>query len=239
MRKFNSKRVYALIPARGGSKGIHRKNIALLAGKPLIKYTIEAALNATWVDEVWVSSDDQEILKISAASGTQTLLRPEELANDTASAVEVVRHFIDSLPPKSYDKNESIIIYLQPTSPLRNSKHIDESLKIMAQLNSQSIISVVEADKPPQKAFMINENGLLQSLFTEQMSNERRQDLTRCYYPNGAIYAFYLNKFLTNNGFPSNGATPFIMKRSESIDIDNADDLVLAKNALGEKNERI
>ena len=98
---------------------------------------------------------------------------------------------------------------------------------------------MVEAEKPPYKSFRVVEDGRLFSLFDERLSNARRQDLPKCYYPNGAIYAFRVNDFLERKGFPSNGSLPFVMTVSESIDIDNLDDLIKAEIALGEKHDRI
>lgn len=227
--------VLALIPARGGSKGVPRKNLALLSGKPLIFYTVNAAKKAKYVDAIWVSSEDEEILRVSSNLGAQPLLRPYEFAGDNASPVAVVSHFIDSLP-EQLRKQNAVIVYLQPTSPLRNHIHIDNALQAMEVIGVDAVMSVVEADKPPQKAFMLNESGCLMSLFDERISNLRRQDLPQCYYPNGAIYIFRVNTFLSRQGFPSNGSFPFIMSKSDSIDIDTDADLMRAAVALGEKN---
>jgi CMP-N,N'-diacetyllegionaminic acid synthase len=229
--------VLAIIPARGGSKGIPRKNLIPLAGKPLINYTINAAIKAKLVDSVWVSSDDDEILKIASIAGAHTLNRPIELADDSASAVGVVHHFISCLP-KDLKDQDALIVYLQPTSPLRDEKHIDAAIDAMQKLKSIGVVSVVVADKPPQKSFRIDEGGHLLSLFDEHLSNARRQDLPRCYYPNGAIYAFRISEFLSRQGFPSNGSLPFIMSDVDSIDIDSVADLACAEIALGEKYAR-
>jgi CMP-N,N'-diacetyllegionaminic acid synthase len=228
----NGRPVIALIPARGGSKGLTRKNLAMLAGKPLIAHTIYAARSAALVDETWVSSDDGEILAVAARHGALTLTRPSALADDDASAIDVVQHFIASLP-EGLRRSDALILYLQPTSPLRNATHIDAALRAMSSAGAETMLSVVEADKPPQKAFRLNEDGRLISLFDERLSNSRRQDLPRSYFPNGAIYAFPISAFELRRGFPSNGSLPFIMSADHSIDIDNADDLLRARNALG------
>jgi CMP-N,N'-diacetyllegionaminic acid synthase len=229
-------RKIALIPARGGSKGIHRKNLTILAGRPLIEYTIEAALNSVVIDEIWVSSDDNEIINFSKQLGVNTLFRPAELADDNASAFRVVTHFI-SVSPSLIKTSNDIIIYLQPTSPMRNAEHINKAIREMEVSKAVGVVSVVEADKPPQKAFTIDENGCLKSLFNEKMSNERRQDLPLCYYPNGAIYAFRVCDFISRGGFPSNGSIPFVMSYADSIDIDNRADLKRAESAIEEKND--
>lgn len=230
--------VIAVIPARGGSKGIPRKNLTNLAGKPLIAHTIFAAQKALLVDAIWVSSDDKDILNLSASLGAKTLSRPDKIADDNASANEVVYHFIGSLPEDVRNQN-TVILYLQPTSPLRDETHIDSALKAMDTARANGVMSVVEAEKPPQKSFRIDENGRLISLFDERQSNARRQDLPLCYYPNGAIYAFRISEFLARNGFPSNGSIPFMMSHADSIDIDNTTDLIRAELAIGEKDGRV
>jgi CMP-N,N'-diacetyllegionaminic acid synthase len=228
----NGRPVIALIPARGGSKGLPRKNLAMLAGKPLIAHTIDAARGAALVDETWVSSDDDEILDVAAKHGALTLTRPSELADDGASPIDVVHHFIASVP-EGLRRSDPLILYLQPTSPLRNASHIDAALRAMYSAGAETMLSVVEADKPPQKAFRLNGDGRLISLFDERLSNLRRQDLPQCYFPNGAIYAFPISSFESRQGFPSNGSLPFIMSSDHSIDVDNADDLFRARNTLG------
>lgn len=223
--------VIALIPARGGSKGLQRKNLALIAGRPLIEYTIAAARRSVLIDETWVSSDDSEILAVSDALGVRSLLRPERLANDNASPTEVVKHFFTTLP-ESVRHRDPVVVYLQPTSPLRNEKHIDTLLREMWKAGACGAVSVVEATHPPHKAFTLDENGRLLSLFDEKLSNARRQDLPRCYYPNGAIYAFKVSTFESRDGFPSNDSIPFIMDADESVDIDNNNDLIQAQVKL-------
>jgi CMP-N,N'-diacetyllegionaminic acid synthase len=225
--------VLALIPARGGSKGVPRKNLALLNNKPLITYTIKAALDAVDVDEVWVSSDDAQILELSRVNGASTLTRPSLISNDEASAVDVVMHFINQLS-QDLRKLNPILVYLQPTSPLRSAKHINAALDEMKNKKETCLISVVEMEKSPFKAFRVDKNEKLESLFPEELSNARRQDLPRTFIPNGAMYFFSINDFLERRGFPSNKSLPFFMSAQESVDIDTLDDLVLAEKLLGE-----
>lgn len=227
--------VYALIPARGGSKGIPNKNISLVGGKPLIQYTIDAAINSSYIDQTYVSSDSRIILEIAEKSKVHPLKRPEIYAQDDSSSVGVVQHFINILLPNQINRNP-YIIYLQPTSPLRKSVHIDAAIELMLKSKAHSVISVVEAEKPPQKSFQLDSNGRLISLFEENISNARRQDLPRCFYPNGAIYCFRINEFISKNGFPSNGSVPFIMSKSNSVDVDEFADLVLVEKTIGRNN---
>ena len=227
--------VLALIPARGGSKGIPRKNLAPLAGRPLIDHTIQAARRASWVDEVWVSSDDESILATARDSGVTPLRRPDHLAGDEASAVGVVEHFISQIPEALRARNP-VIVYLQPTSPLRGAEHIDLALRTMVSQQARTLLSVTECEKSPYKTFRLDGSQRLISLFDEKMSNARRQDLPVAYQPNGAIYIFSVRDFKARGGFPSNGSVPFIMNARDSIDIDTPDDLVRVAQIFGEKN---
>jgi CMP-N-acetylneuraminic acid synthetase len=216
--------VIALIPARGGSKGIIRKNLTPFHGAPLINCTINAALNSVVIDEVWVSSEDSEILDVSSSLGANILRRPDVLATDQATAVEVVNHFIQTLPVSTL-RLDPMIVYLQPTSPLRNGVHIYDALKQMHFAGFSGVVSVVKAELSPYKAFKLDSSGMLESIFEEHLSNIGRQNLPDCYYPNGAIYGFRINSFIARGGFPTNGSFPFIMSTEDSVDIDDMQDL--------------
>ncbi len=220
---LNKRPVLAIVPARGGSKGVPRKNMALLMGRPLIEYTLRAALDAEGIDEVWLSSDDDEILLFGKTLDVYTLYRPAEYATDIASPVNVVKHFIATIPSHILIKNP-LIVYLQPTSPLRTGRHIQNALYLLREHGASSLISVAEFMKSPYKGFEIDSNGRLKSLFDEKLSNMRRQDLPPLYIPNGAIYIFSVSEFNDRNGFPSNGSIPYIMTEKESIDIDSYND---------------
>lgn len=227
--------VIALIPARGGSKGIPRKNLVLVHGRPLIDYTLRAALDSTKVDHVWLSSDDASVLSIGSSLGARPLERPPEYATDEASSIDVVRHFLTALP-ESLRITDPIIIYLQPTSPLRRADHIDEALSLLGERQASTLVSVVELRKSPYKAFGLDRRGRLQSLFDERLSNARRQDLPPTYLPNGAIYIFSAEDFENRGGFPSNGSVPFIMTEEDSVDLDSPEDLLRIERILGERN---
>jgi CMP-N-acetylneuraminic acid synthetase len=228
------KKVIALIPARGGSKGVIRKNLRKVSGRVLMDFTVEAAKSSRHVDAVYVSSEDEEILNFARASDVEVICRPAEYASDTASAVEVVTHFINDLPSK-LRQQDPYIVYLQPTSPLRTSKHIDDALEIIVLLNNDKLVSVTELETSPFKSFKINHDGNLESLFDEKLSNARRQDLPTTYIPNGAIYIFRISDFIERGGFPSNGSIPFIMNEEESLDIDTEADVKRLEQILGER----
>lgn len=216
------KKLVALIPARGGSKGIYRKNLYPIAGSPLLDYTINAALVVEAINDIYVSSDDPEILKHSEKLGVKTIVRPDCYAADDSSAASVVAHFLDVLS-LDVSREELGILYLQPTSPLRTAAHITSAIALAQ--NGDGVVSVVETEKSPYKSFKLNESGRLTSLFNQHLSNARRQDLPRTYTPNGAIYIFSAANFVSNNGFPSNDSLPFIMEKIESVDVDTLEDI--------------
>lgn len=224
-----------LIPARKGSKGLLNKNMLTLHDKPLVQHTIKAALNSSLLKEVSVSSDDLAVLTLAESLQVKTLLRPAEFASDESSAVEVVNHFVATLS-KNINYKDHFIVYLQPTSPLRNSHHIDEAINLLLENKEKSLLSVTHMRKSPFKSFILSESGRLQSLFNEKMSNVRRQDLQDVFIPNGAIYIFSIQEFIDRKGFPSNGSIPFIMTEDDSIDIDEKEDLLRAEKLLRTKN---
>ena len=226
--------IIGLIPARGGSKGVPGKNMRKIAGQPLIDFTILAAQQSCHIDSVYVSTDDQAILQHAQTMGATGIVRPDELASDTASAVGVVEHFIGTLP-KTLLWEDPYIVYLQPTSPFRTARHINDALEQMLAARLRSLMSVSEVEKSPFKMFSLDANGCLQSLFDEKLSNARRQDLPAVFAPNGAIYVFRVSEFKARGGFPSNGSMPFVMSAADSLDIDTEDDIRRAEIVLGGK----
>lgn len=235
----NNLRVIALIPARGGSKGLVGKNMFPVNGKPLLQYTVEAAINSRVIDDIWISSDDLEILNFSSKfSRVNILRRPEAIADDVSSAIDVVKHFISCMPPHSRHENP-LLVYLQPTSPLRSAGHIDHSLEAMDANGHLRLMSVCILDKSAYKSFRLDKDGLLLSLFEERLSNSRRQDLPVTLYPNGAIYAFTVEDFLLHGSFPSNGSYPYVMNENDSVDIDSIKDVYATERLLGGVNGAI
>lgn len=237
MTVVHNTKIIALIPARAGSKGIAGKNVRKIFGKPLIEFTIQAAKSSKYIDEVCISSDSEEILKLGLSLQCRILKRPDVFADDKASAIDVVRHFLET--QNRINPLDELIVYLQPTSPLRTEQHIDQAIELMWSRHSVALVSVVELEKSPYKSFMIDENGKLLSLFDEKLSNARRQDLPVCYVPNGAIYIFSKLDFMRHDGFPSNGSVPYIMSEIDSLDIDIEADILKLEERLREINGRI
>lgn len=222
---INGKRVLAIIPARGGSKGLPRKNILKLAGKSLICWTIKAALNSKYIDKLIVSSEDEEILKIAKESGAEILVRPKELATDEAKTIDVVFHVLENMK-----EHFDIIILLQPTSPLRESKHIDEALNLLITKDADAIISVCEAEHNPLWCNTLPEDGSMKNFLRKDIINKRRQDLEKYYRVNGAIYICKTEKLLAERSFfLEDNIYAYIMDRKSSVDIDDEVDFKLAE----------
>ena len=234
---FLGKKVFALIPARGDSKGIKNKNLYPIGEKVLIDFTIEAATTSKNIDYVYVSSDSIKILNLAKLRDVRRIARPKNLAKDTSTAVDVVKHFYDFLLSNNVVDSEEdfFLVYLQPTSPLRTSEDIDNSFDVLRKSNKFSLISLVKNKYSPYKSFLVDATGSVESLFDEKITNANRQDLRETYRSNGAIYTFLISQFISNKGFPSNKSVAFIMSEKDSLDIDSYDDIDILKPVLVEK----
>lgn len=214
----------AIIPARGGSKRLKRKNVLDLCGKPLIAWSIEAGLQSKYIDKVIVSSDDEEILQISKKFGAKTIKRPNELASDTATTFDAIKHTIDSLEKYEY------IVLLQPTSPLRNAKHIDEAIELLKDKKADAVVSVCEMDHSPLWSNTLDDTLSMSNFLKDEVINKRSQDLQKYYRLNGAIYICKTNLFLKEKSFfLKDNIFAYIMDAKSSIDIDNEIDLEVAR----------
>ena len=219
-------KILALISARGGSKGIPRKNIRLLAGKPLIAYSIEAALKSNYISKTIVSTEDGEIAEIAMGYGAEIIKRPEELAKDESPTIDAIFHALEVLKAENY--NPDIIVLLQPTSPLRNVQDIENVIELFLKNNRESVVSVCEVEHSPYWSFKIEE-GYLKSLFGDKYLRMRRQDLEKAYMPNGAIYSSTPQALYKHKSFYCNNTIPYIMPTRRSIDIDGEIDFMLAE----------
>ncbi len=228
----------AIIPARGGSKGIPRKNIKLLGGKPLITYTIEAALQAKSVNRVFVSTEDLEIAEIAKKYGAEiAFMRPKKLATDASSATDVYIYTINQLEKILNKKIESFIALL-PTSPLRTGSDIDRAVKIFVEKKADSVISVNEAPHPPSWFLKLNENGVLTPFFNKTMTMKNRQEEPKAFIPNGAIYVLRTSLIKNKRNYYTNKTYAYNLPSERSIDIDNPIDFAIAEmliNKLGAK----
>ena len=220
----------AIIPARGGSKRLPNKNILNLNGKPLIAYSIEAALQSKYINNVVVSSDSNDILNIAKSFKAQTIKRPDYLATDTAKSFDAIKHTIENMPQYDY------IVLLQPTSPLRDANNIDQAINLLEQKNADAIISVSAMEHSPLWANTLDDNLSMKNFLKDEVLNKRSQDLETYYRLNGAIYIAKTDKLLEEETFfLKDNIFAYIMSRENSIDIDEDIDFQLAKIILDKK----
>lgn len=214
----------AIIPARGGSKRLPRKNILDLAGKPLIAWTIEAALKSKYINKVVVSSDNSEILAIAQKCGAEIIKRPDELARDTATTFETVKHAVENLEEYDY------IMLLQPTSPIRNADHIDEAIELLLAKEADAVVSVCEMDHSPLWSNTLPDDRSMNRFLRDDVLNKRSQDLEKYYRLNGAIYICKTDKLLAEKSFFLNeNIYAYVMDKKSSIDIDEGIDFKIAE----------
>lgn len=215
----------ALIPARGGSKGVTRKNLQVVGGRTLINLAFDSAEKSGEFEEIWVSSEDREILEHATSLGALIHPRSDLAAVDSSTASDVVLDFLNF--EQKYD--DTSICYLQPTSPMRTERHVSQAIELHSSTKLSPIIGVKRAKELPEKMLTLTEMGLLTSYNSANTSNINRQKAPQYLYPNGAIYVFTIKDFRREGGFPISGAIPFIMNELESLDIDSREDLWLAR----------
>ncbi len=217
---INNNKVLGIIPARGGSKGIPRKNIKLLAGKPLIAWTIEEAKKSQYLDRLILSSEDTEIITTAKSWGCEApFVRPAELARDDTPGIEPVIHALHQL-----DEHYDYIVLLQPTSPLRTVEDIDCCIRYCLQEAAPACISVSLTDKHPYWMHTIDEHQRLHPLLPTAQSIQRRQDLPPIYIENGAVYVAQKDFILNMKSFTTEETLAYIMPSERSCDIDNESD---------------
>lgn len=226
----NNERVLAVIPARGGSKGLPGKNIRPLQGKPLIAWSIEAAQQVPRIDRVVVTSDDSEILAVARQWGCETTVRrPAELAGDTITVEPVLCHVADVL-----DEEFQWILLLQPTSPFRTAADIESILDMAIALGGDPVISITRAAKPPEWCLRMAEDGALSRILGTRRT-QQRQEYPETYLPNGALYIARLEDLRKTGAFFTARTKGYRMPPDRSIDIDTALDFEFAEFLLGRK----
>jgi len=213
---FKSKKILAIIPARGGSKGVPRKNIKPAGGKPLIAWIIEAAKKSRYIDRLILSSDDNQIISVAQKYECEVpFVRPDHLAQDDSTASDVILHALDEIPGYDY------VMLLQPTSPLTETKDIDGCIEACLNSNAKSTVSVTEPEKSPYWMFNVGKENELSPVLGAEYLNRPRQELPRVYMPTGAIYIAEIKWFLENRSFYSNITTGYIVPQERSLDIDS------------------
>ena len=220
---MNKNLFVALIPARGGSKGLKKKNLYPVNKKPLISWTIESAISAHYLEKIFVSSDDNSILKVASQEGVNCIVRPANLAEDSSSMESVIAHSIEQIDKQGI-KFEYLVL-LQPTSPLRDSIDIDEACKKFIQLKADSLISVTNEESSVLKTLVTDNNGFLRAAFDDKFPSMNRQELPLAYKPNGAIYIIDKKLFLDNQTFFQKNTAMYEMNADKSIDVDSIEDI--------------
>lgn len=233
---IQGKKVLAIIPARGGSKEIKNKNILDICGKPLIAYTIGAAGSSIYIDDVVVSTDSEQIQKISEKYGAWVpFLRPAELAEDKTPTLDVVLHAVEALKTKGYVYD--ILILLQPTSPLRIASDIDGALKLFLEHRCRPLAAVSRVEDHPVLIRTVGADGYMQKLLPMQ-STLRRQDMPVYYKINGSIYINLISEINKRTSFNDN-PVPYIMPDERAVDIDHDVDIVTVQFYLNVYKEEI
>lgn len=225
--------VLGIITARGGSKGIPGKNVIDCAGKPLIAWTIEAALGCNSLDDLILSTDSPLIAETAHRYGLSTPdLRPAHLSDDTAKSLDVIRYEIEKYE-ELYQKAVDVIVILQPTAPLRRPADIDLALKFFFKEKVESLVSVCDAGHVHPSTMYTTEKDLLKPIFEKHIGT-RRQDMKSVYIRNGAIYISSRNQIIEHNSILSGSPAYYEMPRERSVNIDDLFDLKMADWLLRE-----
>lgn len=224
--------IIAIIPARGGSKGIPQKNIRLLNGKPLIYYTIIEALKSKHLGRIIVSTEDEEVAQISKEYGAEVIARPAELAQDDTPSLPVYQHVIKYLE-EIEGFSPDIVVVLQPTSPLRTTEDIYEAIQKFLSTGCDSVVSICEVEHPPNWMYTLKRDRLI-PLIGGRQKITRRQDAPAIYRLNGAVYVTRKDIIMKENRVMGNDTRAYIMTPERSIDVDTELDLKLAELVIRE-----
>ena len=226
----------AVIPARGGSKGVPQKNIRLLNGRPLIEYTIEAAKQSCLFEKIIVSTDSEQIAAVAVLAGAEVpFLRPQEISGDNASSDDVVLHALDFYERRGEYFDE--VCKLQPTSPLRNANHIIDAYKLKHDKKATFLVSVCECEHSQLWCGIIDTETLrMDEFIREEAKRACRQELPSYYRLNGAIYMGTIDAYKENRSFLGKNSVGYIMSQEESVDIDTVLDFSLAELIMKQKS---
>jgi len=230
-----AQKILAIIPARGGSKGVPRKNVRPLGGKPMIGWTIDAAKQSKRITDIIVTTDDQEINDVSCAFGARVIDRPAALAQDNSTTADAIHHALSVLAAEGYVPD--LLILLQCTTPFRTTESIDGAIdSYLAQAAQyESLLSVAHEEYPPYWLKNIAGSGELTDFLPYNKAQyARRQDFPPVYKLNGAIYITPTERFTANNGFASAKQLAYVMNARESVDIDTEEDFRYAEYLAAE-----
>ena len=225
-------KILAIIPARGGSKGLPRKNVLDLDGKPMIAWSIEAAAGSQFIDRCIVSTDDAEIAEVARRHGADVpFMRPDQYACDESTTLDVALHALDELP------GHDLVVILQPTSPLRTAYDIDQTIEAIVARQAPSAVSVYEPAKSPYWAYRTDDDGRLIGLLDQELASKRRQELPAAYVLNGAVYVARVDWLRDKLRFVTDETVAHVMPAERSLDVDTAFDLKLVAFYLHEQRQ--
>ena len=228
-------KVLGIINARGGSKGIPRKNIKALKGKPLIGYSIEAGLKSECIDDLIVSTDDEEIAAVAKEMGASVpFIRPADLSGDNVRQIEVILHCINYLKDEQ-QKNYDYIALLQPTSPLRIAEDIDNAYDLLIEKQADSVISFTSVENHHPYHMYYIEDHKIKSVIDHDRSNLQRQTLQEAFIVNGAVRIVNTDVLIKSKSFFSDNSVSYIMPNERSINIDEPYDWQLAEFILSRR----
>jgi CMP-N-acetylneuraminic acid synthetase len=223
-------RVLGFIPAKGGSTRFPRKNIAMLEGRPLLAWAVEAARKSGVIDSVAISSEDPEVLACARGLGVEHVLeRPAHLARDPAGIVDVALHEIDVIE-KNGERYETLVI-LAPCAPLRTAEDIQAAYRLFETVRPSFVMSVSEFSHTPFAALVVDDHGHLEPAFPD-LFGRKSQAMPRAYRPNGAIHVLDTRRFRETRDYLTPPRIPYIMPRERSIDVDHPEDLEAARIIL-------
>jgi len=233
MHEILKLRVLGIIPARGGSKGIPRKNLVSLGSRPLIYYSIRATQGSRRLTRSILSTDDKEIEAVSLSFGADVpFVRPAELATDNATSVAVAKHALESIENAENTRYDFVCL-LQPTCPLRTSNDIDSAIGILERSDADAVVSLARVEEPHPVKMMVVANQTISPLFPIQWRETvRRQDLPPVFYLNGAIYCVRRAVLLEQNSLWGKKSLAYIMPADRSVNIDGPLDIRIAESLL-------
>lgn len=227
--------ILIIIPARGGSKGVPRKNIRPLGGKPLIQYSIDAARQSTHRSDIVLSTDDEEIADVGLRSVIEVIKRPEELARDDSLVMDAVRHVIDEKLKQGFTYD--LLVLLEPTAPFRTGADIDQTIKILLDQSADSAATFSETETPPTRIWRIN-NHKPEPFIKGADPFLPRQTHEKGFALNGMVYVLkvsMLNKYPDSNSFLLGKTAAHIIPRDRVVDIDTETDFFIAEQTLKQK----
>lgn len=230
----SSTRILGIVPARGGSKGIPRKNLVSLCGRPLIAYTIEAALGAQMLTRLIVSTEDEEIAGVAMSLGADVpFRRPPELASDDARSLPVVQHAVRQVEDEEGSRYD-VIVMLQPTTPLRTSQDIDEGIRLLLDSGADSVVSVVDVGAHhPFRMKRIDDDGRLINFVDQGFEDMRpRQELPRVYIRSGDLYISRRAVVMEQSTLVGTDCRAVVIQEERAVNIDTPLDLLRAEQVL-------